>query len=133
MYVCTQPDDPKVQQASTSLMSMRVHYNNEDDGCDGLSAFDAYTGVIPPLLGFHEFKGDDGFSANLELLSSHPGLHIKLDDKEVHLGDASKSTNVEPKYAVEACKSMGLEDNTGRLPIELTILDWYNVPKTKCK
>lgn len=112
---------------------MRAHYNNEDDGCDGLFAFEACTGAISPFLGFHKFKGDDGFVANMELFSFRPGLHIRLDDEEVALGSASKTTYLEPEDSIEACKGMGLEDHSGRRPVELIVFDWYDVPKTKCK
>ncbi|KAG8169636.1 hypothetical protein KVR01_000381 [Diaporthe batatas] len=133
LYMCTLADDPRIHSGSTAMISLRAHYNNAEDGCDGLFAFDASTGAIPPLLGYHRFKGDDGFAADMELLSPRPGLHIRLDDEEVALGDASETTRVGPEDSAEACRSMGLEDTTGGRPVELIVFVWYDVPKTKCK
>lgn len=125
MYTCSNTKSAG-KAGSVSAMAIRVHYNNHGDGCDDLFAFDAETGVIPPLLGWKTFCGDDGFCANIDLFPS-PGLHISLDGKEVALGEAVTNNESTGKGARIICNRMGIDNP------KLSVSTWDNAPKTKCK
>jgi hypothetical protein len=120
-----------------TAMSIRVHYNNESDGCKDLFAYDAETGTILPISGRKRFCGDDGFCATPEPLNK-PGWHvsadgkdgweISLDGKDAVLGRANTSHDCSRKIAKTICKKQGIRDNPS-----LSVLIWNNAPKTKCK
>jgi hypothetical protein len=120
-----------------TAMSIRVHYNNESDGCKDLFAYDAETGTVLPISGRKRFCGDDGFCATTEPINK-PGWHvsadgkdgweISLDGKDAVLGRADSSHDYSGKTAETICEKQGISDKPS-----LSVLIWNNAPKTKCK
>jgi hypothetical protein len=120
-----------------TAVSIRVHYDNESDGCKDLFAYDAETGTILPISGRKRFCGDDGFCATTDPINK-PGWHVSadgkdggeilLDGKDAVLGRADTSHDYSGKTAKTICEKQGISDNPS-----LSVLIWNSAPKTKCK
>lgn len=109
-------------------VSIHVYYNNQNDGCENLSAFDAGTGVISPLFGFKKFCGGNGFCADVDIFGK-AGLHIMLDGRDVALGEADHHHEGYNEETTEVF----CEDMKGFDQLYLSTSTWFDVTKTNCK
>lgn len=127
LRTCTSGNNARTGTASGQI-SMHVIYKTTPPNCKKEVTYEAKSGTRSALLGFRKFKGDNGFTADVDLFPK-AGMHIQVGKDDKALGATTTSKDLTGDEKSKQCADLGIGTKGVDSPdVKATYQTWDNAP-----